>query len=572
MTATVTLGKIALLGAVAGAHVTANDTPTVTTTVGSGKTVNITGDLLVESLTQQQVVVDGTTYAIGLGVGIGVIDPTATAGGTITTGFDGTVQNADHVTIRAVDHVSTASTASGVAGSLLGAADDITTTATTSPAILTSVGGSITATHDIVVESVVFTDTAAVSEGIQISLVASVGVLTANATDSTSITTQVVGGTLTSTSGNMRISSLHDYDQATNKLLSSHETLASIESVSASLLVQVSTANVSSDARTTTIATTDGSSRLSAVGGTVTVEARSANLSLARAKSSGGALVSVSADINPHATSEGVTRANLLGDVSEGGGPGAVTIGVVSDGFDLSTAVLDTSTGGLVDIQANTGSHATTNSTVSAQLGDDAGGSVVNASNDITLRAGSITDADATTRSASGGGINMHVYSANADTTPHIDVKVGAGTNVTAPTVTVDAEHDTTPPTYSDGIFNAAPRSTAPTGSAATRSPSPPTTASAAASSSPTSRTQRHRRRPHRRPQVRDHRPDRLDEEPPARRGVRRRHDRSPHRRDHLQGPRTTSRPATPSTTSPPRTTRRTRSPASRPASATSSR
>ncbi len=293
------------------------------------------------------------------------------------------------------------------------------------------------------------------SEGIQISLVASVGVLTANATDSTSITTQVVSGTLTSTSGNVRISSLHDYDQATNKLLSSHETLASIESVSASLLVQVSTANVSSDARTTTIATTDGSSRLSAVGGTVTVEARSANLSLARAKSSGGALVSVSADINPHATSEGVTRANLLGDVSEGAGPGAVTIGVVSDGFDLSTAVLDTSTGGLVDIQANTGSHATTNSTVSAQLGDDAGGSVVNASNDITLRAGSITDADATTRSASGGGINVHVYSANADTTPHIDVKVGAGTSVTAPTVTVDAEHDTTPPTYSDGTFDA---------------------------------------------------------------------------------------------------------------------
>ena len=83
-------------------------------------------------------------------------------------------------------------------------------------------------------------------------------------------------------------------------------------------------------------------------------------------------------------------------------------------------------------------------------------GSVVMASNDIKVRAGSITDADATTRSASGGGINMHVYSANADTTPRIDVTVGAGAQVSAPTVTVDAQHDTTPPTYSDGFFNAA--------------------------------------------------------------------------------------------------------------------
>src|SRR5262249_40211854 len=116
-TATVQLGNVGLGGSFAGADVTASDAPTVNTTVGSGKTVEITGSLLVKSLTQQYAYVNGLTYSVGGIVGIGVINPTATTGGMISTGFDGTVTKAETVTVSAVDTVRTNATASGGTGS-----------------------------------------------------------------------------------------------------------------------------------------------------------------------------------------------------------------------------------------------------------------------------------------------------------------------------------------------------------------------------------------------------------------------------------------------------------------------
>src|SRR5262249_33746667 len=245
----------------------------------------------VKSLTQQYAFVDGTTYAVGAGAGVGIIDPTATSGGTGTTGFSGNVQDADTVHIRAVDHVEAISLASGVARALLLPLSDIGNPATTSPKVSTTADGSINAAHDIVVESVVFTDTQAIGKGIDISGFASISSLTSNATDSSSISTEVTGGSLTSPSGNIPVSALHHYDEARRRCLSTNATLASVETTNASLLVQVTPSNVTADATTSTTATTMGSSTLSAVGGPVIVEARSANIVVARGKSSGGGTV-----------------------------------------------------------------------------------------------------------------------------------------------------------------------------------------------------------------------------------------------------------------------------------------
>jgi hypothetical protein len=133
---------------------------------------------------------------------------------------------------------------------------------------------------------------------------------------------------------------------------------------------------------------------------------------------------------------------------------GAVTLNLVAEGMDLASSVLDTSTGGLVNIVADTAANATVDSDVTAQLGSS--GSQIIASALVHAVASGITDGDATTRSGGGGLINVSVFGATVDTSPEISVSVGAGADITAPTVTIEAKHNTTPPVYSDGTFNAA--------------------------------------------------------------------------------------------------------------------
>src|SRR5262249_4464297 len=250
-TATVQLGNVGLGGSFAGADVTASDAPTVNTTVGSGKTVEITGSLLVKSLTQQYAYVNGLTYSVGGIVGIGVINPTATTGGMISTGFDGTVTKAETVTVSAVDTVRTNATAPGGTGWCAVGIHDFTATATTGPKITTSVGGTITAHMDVVVESVVFTDTQAISTGVVFAGVAAVSKLSVVATDETKISTDVTGPR-PSPAGNIRISAYHDYDAKATpkpKLLDTFQTVASIENTNISLFVQVDHgAKISADA------------------------------------------------------------------------------------------------------------------------------------------------------------------------------------------------------------------------------------------------------------------------------------------------------------------------------------
>src|SRR5262249_1632050 len=262
--------------------------------------------------------VNGLTYSVGGIVGIGVINPTATTGGMISTGFDGTVTKAETVTVSAVDTVRTNATASGGTGSFGVGIHDVTATAATGPKTTTSVGGTITAHMDVVVESVVFTDTQAISTGVVFAGVAAVSKLSVVATDETKISTDVTG-TLTSTAGNIRISAYHDYDAKATpkpKLLDTFQTVASIENTNISLFVHADHgAKSSADAKADPSASTESGSGPPAVNGTITVDSRSANRAEARARASGGAAVSVTEGIDPTATAEGTTSATLAGNV-----------------------------------------------------------------------------------------------------------------------------------------------------------------------------------------------------------------------------------------------------------------
>src|SRR6266566_3993925 len=152
-----------------------------------------------------------------------------------------------------------------------------------------------------------------------------------------------------------------------------------------------------------------------------------------------------------------MTTAKRLGHVRQGTGlsatTGANTVEISAQGYDLATSVFDTATGGVINVGHDTASHARVGPTIEGQLGDS--GSQIIASSTVHVVAASITDADATTRSASGGAINIQNFGATAHTEPHINVSVGADADITAPTVTIEATHNTTPPQFSDGTFTA---------------------------------------------------------------------------------------------------------------------
>src|SRR5262249_14325225 len=141
--ATATMGSGGLVAGVAGATVEADDNPMVTTKVGSGKTVNVSGNLDVQSLVYQHAFADGFAVAVSALGAIGLVDPTANAGGKTTTEFDGNVQNASTVTVSGNVDASTQSKARAKSFAVGAGINVAEADATTSPMVTTTVGGSI---------------------------------------------------------------------------------------------------------------------------------------------------------------------------------------------------------------------------------------------------------------------------------------------------------------------------------------------------------------------------------------------------------------------------------------------
>ena len=451
--ATAQLAGGALLAGVAGANVTANNLATVTTEVGAGKTVSIDGDLLVKSLVHQRAVADGFTLGIGLGAGVGVVNPTASVGGSVVTRFDGTVQNARNVTVSGNVDASTKADGRASAGALLLGLNIVTVTTTTSPNVATSVAGAITASGDIVVESVVATKSEGFAKGFSLGAVG-IGQITVNSKADAIVGTTVAGtGRLTSTLGAIRIGSYHNY--AGGNFVAANQVAARSESLTAGFLFQTNSALVNADAQSDVTTITAAGSTLDAAGRKVTVEARSGNFAVADVQTAGGALISVTANNDPFAQARGTTTARLEGNVRhEVGGvttAGADALEVIAEGTDLATAALDSSSGGVITV-AVSNSRAESKGNVTAQLG--AGTSEIIATTTALVRAEGTTDADASTRSSGGGLVSVSNFNATVDTNPTIAVSVGDRARITAETITVDARHDIASIEYSDGTFN----------------------------------------------------------------------------------------------------------------------
>jgi Ca2+-binding RTX toxin-like protein len=451
--ATVRLAAGALLAGVAGANVTATNLNTVTTRIGASKTVNIGNDLLVKSLVHQRAVADGISIGVGIAAGVGIINPTAMVGGTITTEFNGTVQNAKNVTVRGDVNASSLSDGRASAGALLAGANNVNVNATTSPTVATSISGDVTASGDIVVESVVGTRAEGYASGFSLGLVG-IGTISVNAKSDAQISTKVLSTSrLTSSAGAIRISSYHNFNG--NDFIGANLVAASSRALTIGLLFQTSSANVSADAQSDVTTLAEAGSTLDAVTGKVTVEARSGNFALADARTAGGGLISVDVATSPFAQARGNTTAQLMGNVRHVAGgvttAGANALDVIAEASDLAASTLDSSGGGAIRV-GTSNSRAESKPRVSAQMGG--GSSEIIAATTALVRSASSTDADASTRSSGGGIVSVTTFNANVDTNPVISVSVGDSARITAGTITVDATHNISSPVYSDGTFN----------------------------------------------------------------------------------------------------------------------
>ena len=323
--ATLTLGTLGLLGGGTGGNVVATDSPTAGSSVGNGTLVSANGAVTLEALVFQPAQADGTSFAGGLGVGIGIVVPTATSAGAVTSRFDGNVTSAGSVLILNAVEARTTTTGRSAAGGGLAGVTSSTLTADTHPNVQALVGGAITASGDVTVESYVVASAVGNYEGIQLSLGFSGGFVTVNATDGSHSIADVLGGaSVTSSSGNVSLLAFHNFDGS--KFLTDNKAEALASLTSAAIGADYNSSDLNATAQALTTAQLDPNGTLAALGGSVIVHGISGNFSHASMSNSSGALLDLgSVGSNPTATSSGNTQANLEGTCSARAAPPART-------------------------------------------------------------------------------------------------------------------------------------------------------------------------------------------------------------------------------------------------------
>ena len=320
--ATVTLGSLGLVPGAAGANVSVDNSPTVSTYVGSGATVNAVGALTVESESFQLAQIDAQSLSGGIGVGIGIILPTASANGSISAYFDGNLQSAGSASVLTT--VTAGTLAVGRAGGAAAGASvtDTSISATTSPSVSAAVGANaaMTATNDIDVSSLAVTSASATADSMDFSFGASVGALNVNATADPRVTATIgAGAVVTSTGGNVALLAGNNYDSTSRAFIGGEGASASSDSLAASAGVSVGDTTVDASAGATVNATVQSGATIRAAAGQVSTLAESSNLAQAVSADSGGAALSVSlTDVTAQA--HGATTAALLGNVTNADG------------------------------------------------------------------------------------------------------------------------------------------------------------------------------------------------------------------------------------------------------------
>ena len=96
----------------------------MTAQVASGTTITADGDFTLKSDAYQLAQGDGLSASAGILVGVGIVDVTTTASGTVTTAFDGTLTKAASASVFAGSKANTyADGHAGAGGGAVGSAN-----------------------------------------------------------------------------------------------------------------------------------------------------------------------------------------------------------------------------------------------------------------------------------------------------------------------------------------------------------------------------------------------------------------------------------------------------------------
>ena len=449
--------NVGLFAGVAGGFTRAENSPIVFTSVASGTQITATTLLKVRSDSFGDAQIDALALGVGIGAGIGIVKGDVTSAGTVTTRFDG--NSTGSAAAEVISSVKAIALAEGRAagGSIVAAVAGGSLHVFVKPVVLTAVNGTLVASGAVDVKSDVRTAARAFYVAMSISGFVSgvVGSVTAS-TDGLSITTAVESsGLVRSTGGNASILAWHNFD-GTN-FVTANKVEAAGKQTAFSGLVAISSINLTATAKAQVYANVNAGGTLSAPSGTASLMAFNGNYADGQYSRTQGSLISVAPDANPTADASGTTQANLLGHVRVFDGTnstsGASVLVVLAKANDTAFAGINNVGGGAISI-ADSNSTAQGTPSVSTTLGGAS--SVIITSGDISARAFSLNDADASTSSTTGGALNLNFFGSSASMNPTVSTLVTGGAKISGGVITINATSNEAPQQASDGSFNAA--------------------------------------------------------------------------------------------------------------------
>ncbi len=191
---------------------------------------------------------------------------------------------------------------------------------------------------------------------------------------------------------------------------------------------------------------------LTSDGGDVNISGRHSNHAYGTLTNAGGGIVVVGTG-TVEADATGSTTVSFKGDVDRGVYNSANNLNVRAETESIATTNMSANSGGVVNVQADSGSiTATTSTTLTLNFADT--GSVMRLGGNINVTANLTTEADSATQAAGGGVVAVATLDPTANSTGAVVLNVGASDNVTAGNeLNITASHGGDAPAISDGTI-----------------------------------------------------------------------------------------------------------------------
>ena len=448
-------GSGAGIGTVAKAVAIATDDSNLTTGPAGGTTISATGAVSVTSVAVIRSNATGKSLALSLTGAAGLIEPTSTVSGVVITRLDSVVTSAASVSV--VSDIDSRAVATGTAGAGagVGGGTEATIAASAELEVSTLAGGSISATGDITIESLVRSSVLSDFKALAIGGGGAAAAEEVIANDHTA-TTAAVSGSASSTSGNVSVHAFHNYDGVA--FLTENDVRATASATVAAIGLALGAAKLNAIATATAEAALNAGGTLAAPNGKVSVLALSANYALAQLANVSGAAINVgSFGADPTAVASGWTLAKLLGNVRTVVGAadasGAQSVDVFARSQNLAVAGMKNEGGGAISI---TSSKSTSTGAPFAQATIGSSSSVIISALDVSARSDGFADSDSSTYSATGAAIDAKYFEATAAMDPVVGTTVGGGAQITSlnGSVFIDATANKPPTVVSDGTFD----------------------------------------------------------------------------------------------------------------------